>query len=230
MELQPQYPGAYNTAGVALLMMGRVREAIQSYRRGLELSPGDVMIHSNLMFAMHFSAECDAEAIYKEARAWDERHGKPVRHLRKPHGNNRDPDRRLRVGYVSPDLGKHVVGYNLLPLLVEHDPEQTEVYCYSGLTWPDEISAKLQAESTMWREVALLSDEELAKQVRSDAIDILVDLSLFTGGNRLRTFAMTLRRWCRLLVGILQHERGGGDELPAQRSASRSAGQGFEFL
>jgi predicted O-linked N-acetylglucosamine transferase (SPINDLY family) len=188
--LHPHYPGAYNTAGIALLMMGRVGEAMESYRKALSLSPTDVMTHSNLLFAMHFSADCDAEAIYKEARAWDEQHGKPLRRLRKLRPNDRNPERRLRVGYVSPDLGKHVVGYNLLPLLAEHDPEQVETYCYNSLTRPDEITAQLKAESTAWREVAFLSDEQLAEQVRADAIDILVDLSLFTGGNRLRTFAM----------------------------------------
>jgi predicted O-linked N-acetylglucosamine transferase (SPINDLY family) len=190
MELHPHYPGAYNTAGIALLNIGRVREAMESYRKALSLSPGDVMTHSNLLFAMHFSADCDAEAIHKEARAWDAQHGKPLRLLRKPHTNRRDPDRRLRVGYVSPDLGKHVVGYNLLPLLAQHDPEQVESYCYSSLTRPDEITAQLQAESTIWREVAFLSDEQLADQIRADSIDILVDLSLYTGGNRLRTFAI----------------------------------------
>jgi protein O-GlcNAc transferase len=190
VALMPDFANACNTLGIVNLMAGRVREAMKMYRQAIDAAPDHAMAHSNLIFAMSFSAGCDAPEIFRQARQWDDLHGKPVRHLIRPHDNDRDPDRRLRVGYVSADFAKHVVGFNLLPLMREHDPGQVEVFCYSGVTRPDEMTDQLRAHSHHWREAALLSDERLAAQIREDRIDLLIDLSLHTGGNRLRTFAM----------------------------------------
>jgi predicted O-linked N-acetylglucosamine transferase (SPINDLY family) len=190
IEIEPQFPLALNALGIVHLMTGNVAKAIENYRRALEVEPTSAMIHSNLLFAMSFSPDCDATAILTEAKRFYERQGMPLKHLARPHRNERDPNRRLRVGYVSPDLGQHVVGYNLLPLLRCHSPQQVEVFCYSSLTRPDATTAELRSRAHHWREVALLGDEQLADQIREDAIDILVDLSLFTAGNRLRTFSI----------------------------------------
>lgn len=190
IALKPDFPLALNALGIVMLMTGDVRKALEMYRRALEFEPTSAMTHSNMLFAMSFSPDHDAAAILAEARRWYERQGKPLKHLVRPHRNEGDPNRRLRIGYVSPDLGQHVVGYNLLPLMRCHDAGQVEVFCYSSLTRPDSTTAELRAKSHHWREVALVSDEQLAEQIREDAIDVLVDLSLFTAGNRLRTFSI----------------------------------------
>jgi protein O-GlcNAc transferase len=190
IAIKPDFPLALNALGIVNLMTGNVAVALEMYRRALQYEPDSAMIYSNLLFAMSFSPDCDAFAILAEAKRWYERLGKPLKPLARPHRNERDPDRRLRIGYVSPDLGQHVVGYNLLPLLRCHNAEQVEVFCYSSLTRPDATTAELRARAHHWREVALFGDEQLADQIREDAIDILVDLSLFTAGNRLRTFSI----------------------------------------
>jgi protein O-GlcNAc transferase len=190
ITLRPDFAQAYNTLGNVLMAMGRLEESLAAYRRAVELDPQNITAHSNLIFAMNFDPQFDAAAILQEARKWDERHGRAGQHLLRPHDNTRDPDRRLRIGYVSPDFRQHVVAWNLLPLLSHHDPEQVEVFCYSSTTHMDTMTNRLRAHSRHWRDVSTLNDEQLASLIREDRIDVLIDLSLHSSGNRLGAFAM----------------------------------------
>jgi predicted O-linked N-acetylglucosamine transferase (SPINDLY family) len=187
---KPDDADAYNVLGGSYLDMGRYDEAMAGYRKAMELNPSATIYQSNLIYAMNFHPDFDAWAILAEARDWDRRHAAPLRNRIKRHRNSRDPDRRLRIGYVSADLRNHVVGWNLLPLLREHDRGQFEVFCFSGVIRPDKITEKLRACCDQWKDVWPLDDEKLAELVRQEGIDILVDLSLHAGDNRLRTFAM----------------------------------------
>ena len=99
------------------------------------------------------------------------------------------PDRRLRIGFVSPDFRDHVVGHNLLPLFRDHDRRQVEIFCYSDVTVPMRSPGAFKADADDWRDVAGRSDAQVAQLVRADRIDILVDLALHTASNRLLVFA-----------------------------------------
>jgi protein O-GlcNAc transferase len=187
--LRPDYANAHNTLGNVLLVMGRVEESIEAYRRAIQLDPQLAIAHSNLIFAMNFDPRFDAAAILREARQWNDRHGKPQRPI-PPHDNDRDPDRRLRIGYVSSDFRQHVVAWNLLPLLGRHDPGQVEVFCFSGGAHSDAMTDRLRSRAHHWRDVSSLSDAQLAEKIREDRIDLLIDLSLHSAGNRLGAFAL----------------------------------------
>src|SRR5207249_1539325 len=104
------------------------------------------------------------------------------------HSNTRDPRRRLRIGYVSGDLRAHPVGYFLAPVLEAHDPQQVEVFCYASGP-ADEWTARMRPCAAVWRSTATLDDSGLERMIAGDAIDILVDLSGHTPGNRLGVFA-----------------------------------------
>jgi predicted O-linked N-acetylglucosamine transferase (SPINDLY family) len=106
-----------------------------------------------------------------------------------PHSNDRNPDRRLRIGYLSPDLREHPVGRNLLPLLSNHDHEQFEVFCYSNVTRPDAITARIRSYADRWREIARMSDEQADQLIREDQIDLLIDPTGHTAHNRLLLLA-----------------------------------------
>jgi predicted O-linked N-acetylglucosamine transferase (SPINDLY family) len=190
LRLKPDYAEAFACLGTAWGSMGQTEEAISYYRKALRVNPSMLEARSNLIFMMNFHGGYDAKAILQEARRWDEYHGKPLHHLKRPHKNRREPNRRLRIGYVSPDLHHHVVGWNLLPLLSRHDRRQFEIFAYSSSPRPDAKTKHLQGYCDHWREALALSDEDLAEQIRADEIDVLIDLSLHTADNRLRLFAI----------------------------------------
>ena len=106
-----------------------------------------------------------------------------------PHLNRPDPCRRLRIGYVSPDLRRHPVSAIFTPLLEAHDRKRVEPICYYNFDGEDAVTLHLKALAAHWRPVAGLSDEALCQQIRADRIDILVDLAGHTAHNRLLAFA-----------------------------------------
>ena len=106
------------------------------------------------------------------------------------HNNVRDPHRRLRIGYVSADFKRHPVGYFLSAVLSAHDHAVTEIYCYSNQVTDDDMSVRLRACADQWRSISRMADTDVAALICRDAIDILVDLSGHTGGNRLTMFAL----------------------------------------
>ena len=189
LALSPQYAEAHGNLGNALKSMGRHDEALDCYRQACRLAPARADLHSNLIFSLHFHPGYDAKAIHGEHAEWERRHGEPRQRFQQPHTNMPDPTRRLKIGYVSPDLREHPIGHLLLPVLLCHDHEQYQITCYAEVAQPDVISERLRAKADLWRDTSGSTEEALAELVREDGIDILVDLALHTGGNRLTMFA-----------------------------------------
>ena len=189
LVLTPDDFNPHNNLGVALKDMGEIEEALKCIRRSLELNPARPEVHSNLIFTSYFHPTIPQSEIAEEMRRWNTLHALPLRSAWRPHANDRSPGRRLRIGYVSPDLRDHVVGRTLLPCFEAHDRDQFEFFCYSGAAPGEEITARFRAGSAGWCDTANLSEEDLAAQIRRDRIDILVDLALHTAFNRLLTFA-----------------------------------------
>lgn len=189
LHLDPKCAAIYNNLGGALKDIGEHAEALGYYLRALELQPMMVDARSNLLLSLHYPADPDRAEIFAAHRAWDRVQAEPLRAAMRPHGNDRDPQRRLRIGYVSPDLHDHPVGRLLLPILQQHDRAAVEVIAYAQLDKPDEVTERLRENVAEWRDVRNLSDAEVAEQVRADAIDILVDLAGHTRSHRLLMFA-----------------------------------------
>src|SRR5262249_25525781 len=97
--------------------------------------------------------------------------------------------RRLRIGYVSPHFRNHCQTLFTLPMFVAHNRDAFEIHCYSNVTTPDAVTARLRTAVDQWRDIATLNDDQAARLVRGDQIDILVDLTLHMEGNRLGVFA-----------------------------------------
>jgi predicted O-linked N-acetylglucosamine transferase (SPINDLY family) len=184
----PTNADTYEHLGVALQSLGRLDDAATAYRRCLDLDPDQVGVQSGLIFVLDLMQGAE-DAARAERRRWDARFGRPNGDAPVVHLNNRAPERRLRVGYVSADFRHHSAAYAMLPILRAHDRSQVSVVCYSGVTTPDQVTAEIRALADNWREMAELSDDDLAAQIRADAVDILVDLSGHSGGNRLTVFA-----------------------------------------
>jgi len=189
VQINPNFAEAHHGLGSAWKDKGDLDRAIASYRRAVELSPQDPLTHSNLVYALHFHPRCSPAELFAEQQLWAQRHANPLKGPIIPNENDRDPDRRLRIGYLSPDFRVHPVGRFILPLLANHDHQRFEIFCYSALASPDEMTRLIQSRADVWREISALSHADLAEQIRSDRIDILVDLTMHMGYNRLPVFA-----------------------------------------
>jgi len=189
IDLDPEYAEPHTNRGNLLKDRGELDAAIDCYRRAIELRPDLSALHSNLLLTLHYHPDYSPADLMREHRSWAERHVAPLRAARRPHENRPDTDRRLRVGYVSPDFREHPVARFILPLFREHDRRQIEVFAYSDVTTPDAVTGSVREHVDRWRDVAMLPDEKLAEVVRADRIDILVDLAAHSGHNRLLAFA-----------------------------------------
>jgi predicted O-linked N-acetylglucosamine transferase (SPINDLY family) len=189
LDLKPDYADAHNNLGLAFLAEGRHGEAVACFRRAITASPAFPKAHSNLLFALNFCPDYSAEAIGEEHRHWSRRYAEPLAKFIEPHANDRSPNRRLRVGYISPNFRDHPVGRFLLPLLETHDRGNIEVFCYASGDGSDAITDRFRACADAWRDASNFSDEQLTSAVRQDRIDILVDLTMHMAKNRLLVFA-----------------------------------------
>ena len=189
LEMNPNLPEAHNNLANALKDLGELNGAFAAYRRALEIKPDDAPAHSNLIFALHFDPGQDARTIAEEHARWNRQFSEPIKQFIPPRANNRDPERRLRVGYVSADFWDHPVGRFVLPLFERHDRERIEILCYSGSARSDGMTERLRALAGEWRSTIGVADAQSAEMIREDRVDILVDLALHTAGNRLPVFA-----------------------------------------
>ena len=190
-RLDPRNGWAASDLGNTLKDAGRIGEAIGWLRKAAELRPDVPAFQSSLIYSLLFHpAEEAPRWMEQEQRVWASRYAEPCVAFWRPHENVREPDKRLRVGYVSPDFRGHVIGRNVLPLLQNHDRDRLEVFCYSETTKADYVTERFRASAAAWRDVHGMWDAAVAEMVRADGIDILVDLTQHLGGSRLAVFAM----------------------------------------
>jgi len=186
LELSPQNGKIWNNIGSVLKDMGRLDEAQDAYRKSLELEP-EATTHSNLLLCMIYDATLSPIEIVAEHRLWGHLYGKTAAEI-PPHANLHDPQRRLRIGYLSPDFRTHAVARFIEPILARHDQEQFEIFCYANVMAPDVTTARLQSHVPNWRTIHQLDDEAVVAMIRNDQIDILIDLSGHTAMNRMKVF------------------------------------------
>ena len=190
IALKEDFALAYSNLGNALKGNGELDAAIAAFREATARDPGSAVLGSNLLYMLNLHPDYDAIALAEEHRQWDAHHAEPLRRAgQAAHGNSPLPDRRLRIGYVSPEFFEHSAAFFLLPLLSNHDHGNFEIVCYSGVGRTDRVTQQIRGFADEWRDVRSLSDEELAKVIRTDRIDILVDLALHRIHGRLMTFA-----------------------------------------
>ncbi len=168
----------------------RIAEAVGCYRRTQQIKPGSPEIHSNLLFCLDHDDETDAAALFFEHCRFGEQFEAPLRSAWPQHGNARDPDRRLKIGFVSGDFRDHAVTHFIEPVLARlaHDPTLS-LHAYANHAIDDEVTQRLKKHFVFWHHVVHLSDLAFAEKIRADSIDILLDLSGHTANGRLPALA-----------------------------------------
>ena len=155
----------------------------------IELKPDFDVAHSNYLYTNQYRHGITLEELAALHGEFDHRHAVPLRPSRPPHENDRNPDRRLRLGFVSRDFGRHPVGFFLIRLLENIEQDACEIICYSDRIYHDSVATRFHAAATRWHEVGAMSHADLAETIRADRIDILFDLGGHTAHNRLLVFA-----------------------------------------
>jgi len=188
VALNPNLPEALSNLGSALKFEGKLDEALSYIRKALSLAP-KASAHSNLLFNLNYHPGYSAAEVFQEHLTWAQRYANDLTRAAAPLLLDKDPSRRLRIGYVSPDFRQHPVATFLRPIFANHDKNKFEIYCYSGVSTADDTTLWFEQQCSTWRDIVGKTDEDVAGLIRKDQIDILVDLSGHTSGNRLLTFA-----------------------------------------
>ncbi|GAB5444494.1 MAG: tetratricopeptide repeat protein [Fuerstiella sp.] len=181
-------PSAVSGLGRALQLSGAWEESLEAQRLAAELNPDNQKNQSSYLYAVTLSPLLTPRAVAQRHADWGRRLESQVRPFDR-YANDINLGRRLRIGYVSPDLRSHATMRFLFPLLQNHDRSRVEVFFYSETTTEDSTTEAVRQLSNGWCATRGLSDDQLCEQIRSDRIDVLIDLAGHTAGNRLPVFA-----------------------------------------
>jgi protein O-GlcNAc transferase len=188
LETNPNSAVAHGNLANTLIKKGKYNDAIDHYRRALTLKPHAHLIHSNLLLAYNYQPRAD-ESLLAEHLEWARRHAERLYPSRIHWPHDRTPHRRLRIAYVSADFRRHPVGCFIKPILRSHDRDRVEVFCYSDVLRPDDLTKTLSAMADQWRPITKFPDDYVTDLIRKDRIDVLIDLAGHMGRHRLLAFA-----------------------------------------
>ena len=188
IEIEPEAVGAYGSLAMVQTAIGRLHEAVETYRKAIALRP-DPLSYSNMLFTMCHIDDLDPDFVLREHLAFGAAMKMSAGETAGNHANSREPERPLRVGFVSGDLCRHAVASFVEPIWATCDRQAWQIHVYSNTVKDDDVTERLRGYAHVWRTVLGLTDAELADQIRQDRVDVLFDLSGHTGLNRLPAFA-----------------------------------------
>jgi len=188
LALDSNLDSAKLNLAILLRDQGETVKAEKLLERAMREHPDHVSIASNYLFNLNYHIT-DGQRLLDAHLKFAAVHTSNINPFSRVYANRPDKNRRLRIGYVSADLYRHSVAYFFEPLLRQHQRENFEIFCYSSVIKPDDVTERLKGLTDVWRDVSQLPDRSVAEQVRQDGIDILVDLGGHTSIQRLLVFA-----------------------------------------
>jgi predicted O-linked N-acetylglucosamine transferase (SPINDLY family) len=191
-EAEKRWPHAQevrHTRADLFLKRADIDGAMKVFREILAEQPRNPDAMSGMLFCMNYDPSLSPEALAAAYKDWDTRFNAQYRNREVAFLNDRDTERKLRVGYVSGDFRGHSVGFFAEPVLGAHDHDKISLYCYANLGHVDDVTQKFMRYADHWRWIQNLSDEAVLELIRLDEIDILIDLSNHTAYHRLYMFA-----------------------------------------
>ena len=171
-----------------LIHAGRVDEGVKHMCQAAHQAPDDPFLQTNCLWHRHYVPEQDRQGFFQAYVDWGRRFA-PMYLCCYEHLNRPEPQRRLRIGYISPNFCRHSVAYTFAPILDGHDRTQVELFGYGSVACPDEITERLQTRFDHYRDIHGLHPQHMAQQIHADQIDILVALAGHCTGNCLAALA-----------------------------------------
>ncbi|MCG8373750.1 MAG: tetratricopeptide repeat protein [Balneolales bacterium] len=189
LKLNPDQSLVLYHLGATLLYSNRHKEASEHLRKSLEIDPTFYQAHSSLVYAINYIEEPTQQDIFEEHVQWGVQHSHGIKEQGWP-WIERTPEKKLRVGFVSPDFKAHVVALFIQQLFKHYDKEHFEFIGYAEVEKPDNFTSTFMSLLDGWRSTIGVSDEEVYETIKGDQIDILIDLAGHTAGNRLKMMSM----------------------------------------
>jgi predicted O-linked N-acetylglucosamine transferase (SPINDLY family) len=188
-RLDPGYGEAWSNIGASYGAIGEHGKAIEAYQNAVRITPKFAPAYDNLLMSLISLPDVNEEGLFKQHADWGVRYADPLANQIKPWTNSFTTDRKIRIGYVSPDFREHSVRYFFEPILFMHDKSRFEIHCYACGRRKDAVTDVMRGASDGWHVVAPLTDPQMADLIRSHQIDILVDLAGHTSDNRMVAMA-----------------------------------------
>jgi protein O-GlcNAc transferase len=190
MRLDPFHKTANNNLSNYLEHAFRFKEAQNYSRQAIAQDPQSVSAKTRLLYLLSQDPDTSPVQLFREHVQLGESIEKSQIGYRTPHINRRDPDRRIRVGFISPDLRNHALAHFVEPIFrIIRDSRDVEIIAYYNYAEEDDGTTKFQTYFKHWRKIVNLADDQLDRLIRQDEIDVLIDLAGHTANNRLSLFA-----------------------------------------
>ena len=186
--LDPGYAESWSNLGSALHKLGRHQPASKSLRRALYINPSYLTAASNLIYAAARGDQVDGHGLRKLSVEFDRCFSADI-HESARLVSFAPTAQPIKVGYVSGDFRNHPVGEFMMPILKHHDRTKFKIHLYTTSTVEDDTTAWFRQSADHWSSLAGLSDDQAAAHIRNGKVDVLIDLSGHTAGNRLGVFA-----------------------------------------
>jgi predicted O-linked N-acetylglucosamine transferase (SPINDLY family) len=176
----------------ALISLSENEQAVKFLHDAIARFPNETYLAASLCLALNAMHGADPAEIAAAHRAYGALLNRIKPSFRPTYAPKKDPNKKLRIALISPDLRQHSVAYFIEPLLEHFDRERFEVVCYSTNRTMDAVSERLKSHATLWRDAASMIELQLAAKLSDDRTDIAIDLAGHTEGNSLQAFSLRM--------------------------------------
>jgi predicted O-linked N-acetylglucosamine transferase (SPINDLY family) len=190
LRLDPNSAEAHAQLAQLCVRFGRLSDVVHHFEEAVRIDPTSWRSGSSVLMALQYDPKKSVQDIFEAHRAWGQRFADPATRRANPsHENDRDPQRKLRVGYLSPDFRNHPISIFAKPIFASHDVKHFEPVIFSDVLRHDDHTLMFRELVPDWHDIQDLSDDEVATLVRDQRIDVLIDLVGHTADNRAMVFA-----------------------------------------
>lgn len=188
IEIDAHQVSAHATLASVYKSIGMLDRYRKSSGMAMSLAEPDPVSFSTYLLNSNYFPDITNRELFEEHKKWDRLFSTPDAQFDHAQ-HDRSNGRKLRIGYISADFRNHAVYYCIEPMLASHDKNGFEVFCYYNAIGKDQVTRRFEGYADVWRDIYSLTDEQVARLIYEDRIDILVDLSGHTAGNRLSVVA-----------------------------------------